>query len=163
MSDPWWPHGLQHIRLLCLLLFPRVCSNSCPLSCWYYVTISTSAAPFFLFLPASGSFSTSRLFTSGGWRIGASATASALPLNIQCWFPLGFTGLISLQSKGLSLNNVRSIKLYSRTLWHMTMWLITLTRLFCDRFKMTSWGLKGDLSPYSWSNGRQIETRHQLR
>ena len=115
------------------------------------------------FLPASGSFSTSRLFTSGGWRIGASATASALPLNIQCWFPFGFTGLISLQSKGLSLNNVRSIKLYSRTLWHMTMWLITLTRLFCDRFKMTSWGLKGDLSPYSWSNGRQIETRHQLR
>ena len=115
------------------------------------------------FLPASGYFSMSRLFTSGGQRIGASATASAPPLNIQGWFPLEFTGLISLQSKGLSLNNVRSIKLYSRTLWHMTMWLITLTRLFCDRFKMTSWGLKGDLSPYSWSNGRQIETRHQLR
>ena len=80
-------------------------SNSCPLSLWCYPTILSSAVPFsfcFQSLPASGSFSMSQLLTSGGQSIGASTSASVLPMNIQGWFPLGLTGLISLQSKGLS-------------------------------------------------------------
>ena len=102
MSDSFQPHGLQHARLLCPSSSPRVCSNSCPLSWWCYPTISSSVVPFSCLqsFPASGSFQMSQLFTSGGQRIGASAPASVLPMNIQGWFPLGFTGLISLLSKG---------------------------------------------------------------
>ena len=100
MSDSLWPHGLQLARLP----FPspsRACSNSCPLSPWCYPTISSSVIPSrFQSFSASGSFPVSRLFASGGQRIGASA--SALPVNIHDWFPLEWTGLISLQSKGLS-------------------------------------------------------------
>ena len=98
-----WPHGLQHTRLLCPLLSPRVCSNSCPLSQWCHPTISSSVVPFSscpLSFPASGSFPMSQLFTSGGQSIRASAPVH--PVNIQGWFPLGLTGLISLLSKGLS-------------------------------------------------------------
>ena len=83
---------------------PRACSNSCPLSRWCHPTISSSVA-FFSYpqsFPASGSFPMSQLFTSGGQNIGVSASASVLPMNIQGWFPLGWTGLVSLQSKGLS-------------------------------------------------------------
>ena len=97
------PMDLQLTRLPCLSPAPRVCSNSCPRSRWCHPTISSSAAPFSSFpqsFPASGSFLMSWLFTSGGQSIGASA--SVLPMNIQSWFPLGLTGLISLQSKGLS-------------------------------------------------------------
>ena len=86
-------------------LSPRVCSYSCPLSRWCHPTISPSVIPFSSALnlfPASGSFPVSQLFTSSGQSIGASASASVLPMNIQGWFPLGLTGLISLQSKGLS-------------------------------------------------------------
>ena len=96
---------MQHARLFCLLLSPRVCSNSCPLSQWCYLTISSSVALFsfgFQSFPALGSFPVSQLFTSGGQSIGASASATVLPMSIQGWFPLGLTGLISLQSKGLS-------------------------------------------------------------
>ena len=77
----------------------RACSNSCPLSWWYHPTISSSVIPFSSHLqsfPASGSFLMSQFFTSGGQIIGASASASVLPMNIQDWFPLGWTGLISL-------------------------------------------------------------------
>ena len=100
-----WPHRLQHTRLLCPPLSPGICSDSWPneLSWWCHPTISSSVAPFSICLqsfPASGSFPVSRLFTSGGQSIGASA--SVLPMNIQSWFPLGWTGWISLQSKGLS-------------------------------------------------------------
>ena len=83
-------------------LFPRVCSDSCPLSQWCYPIISSSVDLFSFCLhsfPASGSFPVSRFFTSGGWSIGASASASVLPVNFQNWFPLGLTGLISLQSQ----------------------------------------------------------------
>ena len=99
------PHGLQHARLPCPSLFPRVFANSCPLSLWCYPTISSSVVPFsscpqsFL---ASGSFPMNQFFTSGGQNIGVSASASVLPMNIQSPFPLGWTGLISLVSKGLS-------------------------------------------------------------
>ena len=84
---------------------PGACSNSCPLSGWCHPTISYSVAPFFSCpqsFPASGSFPVSQLFTSGCDTIGASASAPVLPMNIQGWFPLGWTDLISLQSKGLS-------------------------------------------------------------
>ena len=84
---------------------PRVCSNSFPSSRWCHPTISSSDIPFSSCLqsfPESGSFPMSQLLASGGQSIRASASASVLPMNIQVWFPLGFTGLISLQSKGLS-------------------------------------------------------------
>ena len=99
------PHELQHSRLPCPSLSPRVCSNWCPLSWWCHPTISSSVAPFASCLqsfPASGSLPMSQLFTSGGQSTEASALASALPVNIQGWFPLGLTGLNSLQSKELS-------------------------------------------------------------
>ena len=105
MSDSLWPHGLQHTRFLCPPLSPRICSNSCPLSQWCCLTISSSASPFSFCLqsfPASGSFPMGWLFTSGGQSIGTLALASVFPIYIQGWFPLGLTGLISLQSKGLS-------------------------------------------------------------
>ena len=105
MSDSLQPHGLQHARLPCPSLSPRVCSNSCPLSWWCYITISSFAALFsfhFQSFPASGSFPMSCPFALGGPSIGASASASVLPMNIQGWFPLALTSLISLLSKGLS-------------------------------------------------------------
>ena len=105
VSDSLWPHGLQHTRLSCPSLSPGVCSNSCPLSQWCHPAISSSVIiPFSSYLqsfPASGSFLMSRLFTPDGQSSGASDSASVLPINIQCWFPLGLTGLIYL-SKGLS-------------------------------------------------------------
>ena len=103
LSDSLWSHGLQQARLPCPSLSPRVCSHSCPLSWWCYLTIWSSATPFFCFhaFPASGSFPMSQLFTSGGQSIGASTLASILPMNIQGWFPLGLTGL-TLLFKGLS-------------------------------------------------------------
>ena len=103
MSDSLWPHGLQHASLPCPSPPPRACSNSCPVSRWCHPTISFSVIPFSCRLqsfPASGYFM-SQLFQSGGQNIGASTLASVLPMNIQDWFPLGWTGWISLQSKGL--------------------------------------------------------------
>ena len=97
------PHWLKHARLPCPSPSPRVWANSCPLSWWCHPTILSSVVPFSSCLksfPASGSFLMSQFFTSGGQNIGASA--SVLPMNIQDWFPLVLTALISLQSKGLS-------------------------------------------------------------
>ena len=105
MSDSLRPHGLQHASLLCPPLSPRVYSNSCPLSRWCYLTISCSATPFSICLQpflASDSFPMKQLFASGSQSIGTSASTSVLPMNIQGWFPLGLTGSISLQFKGLS-------------------------------------------------------------
>ena len=105
VSDSLWPHGLQHARPPCPSPTPRGCSNLCPLSWWCHPTISSSVIPFSSHLqsfPASGSFPMSQFFTSGDQSIGVSASASVLPMNIHDWFPLGFTGLISLQFKGLS-------------------------------------------------------------
>ena len=103
MSGSLWPHGLQHARPPCPLATPRSYSNSCPLSWWCHTAISSSVIPFSSCLqsfPASGSFPVSRFFASGGQSIGVSASASVLPMNIQDWFPLGWTGWISLRSKG---------------------------------------------------------------
>ena len=105
MSDSLWPHGLQHARPPCPSPTPRIYSNSCPSHRWCHPTISSSVVPFFSHLqsfPALGSFPMSWFFASGGQSIGVSASASVLPMNIQDWFPLGWTGWISLQSKGLS-------------------------------------------------------------
>ena len=104
MPNFLWPCGLQHTMLPCPSSSPRVCSNSCPLSQWCYLIISSSVALLFFCrqsFPSSGSFPTSWLFTSGGQNIGASAS-SVLLINIQGWFPLGLIDLISLQSKGFS-------------------------------------------------------------
>ena len=105
MSDSLQPHGLQHTRLPCPSPTPRVYSNSCPLNQWCHPTISSSVIPFSSCLqsfPASGTFQMSQLFASDGQSIGVSALASVLPMNTQDWSPLGWTGWISLQSKGLS-------------------------------------------------------------
>ena len=99
------PHGLQHTRLPSPSLLLGICSDSSSLSRWCHPTILSSVTPFSFCpqsFPASGSFPVSQLFASGGQSIGASASASVLPGNIQGWFPLGLTGLISLQSTGLS-------------------------------------------------------------
>ena len=105
MSDSLQPSGLQHTRLPCPSLSPEPCSNSCPLCQWCHLIISSSVVPFSSCsqsFPASGSFPRSQLFTSGGQSIRASASAEVLPVNIQGWFPLRLTGLISLQFKGFS-------------------------------------------------------------
>ena len=99
-----WPHGLQHARPPCPSPTPRACSDSCPLSWWCHPTISSSvvSSSYLQSSPASESFQMSQFFSSGGQSIGVSTSTSVLPMNIQDWFPLGLTGLISLQSKGLS-------------------------------------------------------------
>ena len=105
MFDPLLPHELKHARPPCPSPTPGVYSNSCPLSRWCHPTISSSVIPFPSCpqsFPQSGSFPMSWLFASGDQSIGVSASASVLPMNIQDWFPLGWTGWISLQSKGLS-------------------------------------------------------------
>ena len=105
MSNSLPPHRLQWDRVTCSSLSHGFCSNSCLLSQWSHPTISSFITPFsscFQSFPASGSFPVSWLFTSGGQSIGAPASASVLPMNIQGWFPLVLTGLISLLSKGFS-------------------------------------------------------------
>ena len=105
VSDSLWPHEPQHSRPPCPSPTPGACSNSHPSSQWCHATISSSVIPFSSCLqsfPASGSFQISQFFALGGQSIGVSASASVLPMNIQDWSPLGWTGLISLQSNRLS-------------------------------------------------------------
>ena len=105
MCNSLRPHGLQHTRLRCCSPSPGVFSNSCPLIQWCHPTILFSVIPFYFclqFFPASGSFPLSQLFMWGGQNITASASALVLPTNMQGWFPLGLTDLVSLLSKGLS-------------------------------------------------------------
>ena len=129
VSDSLWPHEPQHARPPCPSPTPGVYSNSRPLSQWYHPIMSSSVIPFSSCpqsFPASGSFLMSQLFSSGGQSIGVSVSASGLPMNTQDWFPLGWTGQISLQSKGLSrvffnttVENINSLALsflYSQTL-----------------------------------------------
>ena len=104
VSDSLQPHGLQHARPPCPSPTPGIYSDSCPLSWWYHPTISSSVVPFSSSLQsflASECFQMSEFFASGGQSIAVSASASNPPMNIQDWFPLGWTGLI-LQSEGLS-------------------------------------------------------------
>ena len=103
VSNSLRPHGLQHARLPCPSPTPRAYSHSCPLSQSCHPTISSSVVPFSTCLqsfPASGSFPMSLFIASGGQSMGVSASALVLPMNIQDWSPLGWTGWLSLQSKG---------------------------------------------------------------
>ena len=105
MSNSLRPHGLQHASFTCPSPSPEVFSDSCPLSWWCHPTVSSSVTPFSSCPPsflASGSFPMSQFFSLGGQSLGASASASVLPVNIQGWFPWGCTGRTSLLSKGPS-------------------------------------------------------------
>ena len=128
MSNFFQPHGLQHTRLPYPSLSLRVCLNSCPLSQWCHPTISSFVTPFSSYpqsFPRSGSFPMSQLFASGGQSFGASASALVLPMNIQGWFPLGLTGLISLQSEGFS-------RVFSSTKIWKHRFFSTLPSLWCS-------------------------------
>ena len=142
VSDSLRPHGLQHIRPPCPSPTPGVYSNSCPLTRWCHPTISSSVIPFSSGLQsftASGSFQTSEFFASGGQSIGVSASL-VLPMNIQDWFPLQRTGLISLRTKGLSRvfsnTTVQKYKLFGAQFSllsnsHIHTWLLEKLDEFC--------------------------------
>ena len=143
-----WPHGLQHSRLPCHSPTTGACSNSCPLSRGCHPTISSSVIPFSSCLhsfPVSGSFSMSQFFALGGQSIGVPASASVLPMNIQDWFPLGLTALISLQSKGLkSLLQHRSSK--SSICWPSAFFIAQLSHPYMTTGKaiaLTRWTFVG--------------------
>ena len=125
MTNSLWPHESQHARPPCPSLTPRVYSNPCPSSRWCHPAISSFVVPFSSFpqfLPASEYFPVGHLFAWGGQSIGVSASVSVLPMNIQDWFPLEWTGWISLQSKGLSRvfsnTTVQSIKFLALSFLH---------------------------------------------
>ena len=145
LSDSLWPHGLQHDKLLCPPLSSRVCLNSCPLS---QLTISSSVISFSSCLqsfPASESFPMSQLFASSGQSIGASASASVLPMNIQDWFPLGLTGLI-LQSKGTLKHLFLHHSSKASVLQHSAFFIVQLSYPYMTTGKtiaLTIWTLVG--------------------
>ena len=145
MSNSLQPHGLQQARLPCPSQTPRACSNLHPSSQWCHPTISSSVGPFSSYLqsfPASESFQMTQFFTSGGQNIGASASASVLPMNIQDWFALQLTGLIFLQYKGLS-------RVLSNTRVQKHQFFGTLLCLWSNSHIRT-WLLD---KPYIWLNG----------
>ena len=132
MSDSLGPHGLQHARSPCPSTISRVYLNSCPSSQWCHPTISSSATPFTSCPQSSpewGSFPMNRLFASGGRSIGASGSASILPMNIQDWFPLGLTGLILFQSKGLK-NLLQHHSSKASVLQHSTFFIVQLSHQY---------------------------------
>ena len=143
VSDSLQPHGLQHARLHCLSLSPRVCLNSCTLSRWCYPTILSSVAPFSCLQSTSGFFSMSQLITSGDQSIGASVLASVLPMNIQGWFPLGLTGLIALQSEGLS-------RVFSNTTVQKHQFFSSQPSLWSNSYICT-WLLKKNIALTIWT------------
>ena len=146
MSNSLWPHALWHTMLLCPSPSPRVCSDSCPLSWWCYLTISSSVTPFSFCLwslPASGCFPVILLFISGDQSFGVSASALVLSMNIQGWLPLGFAGLISLLSKGLS-RKVQKHQFFSTqpSLWsssHIHTWLLEKPQLLLYGPLLAKW------------------------
>ena len=161
MSNSLQPHGLQHTRPPCPSPTSGVYSDSCPLSRWCHPTISSSFVPFSSRLqsfPASGSSQMSQFFASGGQSIRASA--SVLPVNIPGWFPLGLTGLISFQSKGLS--RVFSIKTVCKhqffsaqpSLWsncHIRTWLLEKPQLWLYVLLLANWHLCFLICCLGWS------------
>ena len=171
MSNSSPLHWLQNARFLCSPLFPEVFSNSCPLSWWHYLNISSSSTHFSSYpqsFPVPGTFPMSWLFTSDGQGIGASASASVLPMNIQGWFPLGLSGLISLKSKGLSrvFSNTTmwehqffGIQSSSYSNSHIHTWLLEKKKKK-HGFNYTDLCQKNDISAY---NGRNIIWRWRYR
>ena len=130
MSDSLGPYGLQHARFPCPSRTPGVYSDSCPSSRWCHPTISSSVTCFSSCLqsfPAWAPFPMSRFFAPGGQSFGVSA--SVLPMNIQDWFPLGWTGWISLQSKGLS-RVFLSTSLKASILWCSALFMVQLSHLY---------------------------------
>ena len=128
VSDCFQPHGLKHARLPCPIPSSGVC-NSCPLSQWCHPTISSSVTSFSSCpqsFPGSGFFPMSWLFTSSGQSIGASASASVLPVNIQCWFPLGLTGLVSFLC--ICAHIMKTSELHSLIVWYVTYFNKTITK-----------------------------------
>ena len=150
-----WLCGLQHARLPCPSLSPRVCSNSCPLSPWCHPTISSSVTHFSfcpLSFQVSGSLAVIQLFTSGSQNIGAwaSASSSVLAMNVQSWLPLGLTDLIPLLSKRLSrVLSSTTVKKHQffvaqPSLWsnsHIHTWLLEKSRLGLHRPLSVKWPL----------------------
>ena len=148
MSNSLWPHELQHTKLPCPSLSPRVCSNPCPLSQWCYPTISSSVIPLSSCpqsFAASGSFQMSQLSASAGQSIRVSA--SVLPMNIQDWFPLGWTGWISLLSKGLK--SLKSLLRHSSSvLRHSPFFIVQLSHPYITTGKtkaLTTWTFVGEV------------------
>ena len=141
MSDSLQPHGLQYTRLPYPSPTPGVYSDSCPLSKWCRPTISSSIIPFSSHLqsfPASGSFQMNQFFTSGGQSIGVSASASVLPMNIQDWLPLGWTGWISLQSQDLLQHHSSKTSI----LWYSAFFIVPLSHPYMTTGKtiaLTRW------------------------
>ena len=147
MPDSLQPRGLQHDRLSCPPLSSGVCSNLCPLSQWCHPTTSSSVIPFSSCLqscPASGSLQMSQLFASGGQNIGVSASTSVLPMNIQDWFPLGWTGWISSQSKGFS-------RVFSNTTVQNHQFFSALPSLWSNSHNC-KWGIN-ILAVFQWAVG----------
>ena len=129
MSNSLRPHRLQHTRLSWPSPTPEAYSNSCPSSRWCHPTISSSVIPFSSCLqsfPASGSFPVSQFLASGGQSIGVSASISVLPMNIQDWFLLGWTGWISSQSKGLSKSFLQHHSSKASILRHSAFFIVQL-------------------------------------
>ena len=169
VSDSLWPHESQHAGPPCPSPTPRDYSNSCPSSQWCHPAISSSVIPFSSCpqsLPASGSFPVSQLFTWGGQRIGVSASASVLPVNTQGWSPLGWTGWISLQSKGEFQNPLavcENFTFLQMTVFH---WLVPRNAVECvcpysiftcfRMFLLTLYSLQPLWRPYYLIVGRYI-------
>ena len=133
-SDSLWPHGLQLARLPYPSLSPRFCLNSCPLSQWRHLTISSSVTPFSCpqSFTTSGSLPVSQRFTLGRQSFGASASVLVLSVNIQVWFPLGLTILISLQSKGL-LSLPQHDNLKASVLWYSAFFMVQISQKSYDK------------------------------
>ena len=145
VSDSLWSHGLQHTRPPCPSPTPGVYSNSSPLSRWCHPTISSSVIPFSSLLqsfPASGSFPVSQFFAPGGQSTGVSASASVLPMNIQDWFPLRWTGWISMQCKGTLKSILQHDSSKASILWPSAFFIIQISHPYMTTGKtipLTRW------------------------
>ena len=149
-----WFHGLQHARPPCPSPTPGVDSNSCPLSWWCYPTISSSAIPFSSHLqsfPASVSLQMSQLFTSGGQSIGATASASVLPMYIQDWFPLGLMGLDLLEVQRTLKSLLKDHSSKTSVLRHSTFFLVQLSHPY-----MTTGKNSFDLMNLCWQSNVSV-------
>ena len=137
MFNSLQPHGLQHTRLPCPSPTSGVYPNSCALSRWCHPTISSSVVSFSCLrsFPALGSFPISQFFASGGQSIEASASASVLSMNIQDWFPLGWTGWIPLQSKGTLKSVIQYHSSKASILWHSAFFIVQLSHPYMNAGK----------------------------
>ena len=141
MSDSFRPFELQHARPPCPSPIPGVYPNSCPLSWWCHLTISFSVVPFSSYLqsfPTSGSFQMSQLFTGGGQSIGVSASTSVLPMNIQGWFPWGWTWWVSA-SQGTLKSLLQHHSSKASILWHSAFFMVQLSRPHVTPGKTIAW------------------------